>query len=447
MVGWCCCSTWEQWDKWNPHIAHVAGENWKDQIIRLRNHPSVFTWLYGSDLYPPEDVERNYIDIINTYDGTRPYESSATGDSSAIAGYTGFWMGPYPPVYAYFPPSYWYTKLEFNSECSPGGEQIPPIESLRKMMPEEDLWPISKSWDLRLHKLFYPDARSALFSRYGKPQGVEEYCVKSQVMQKEVTRAMFEAFARNKYHSSGVIYWMYNSAWPSLYWQLYDYFLTPNGAFYGTQKACEPLHIQYSYDDKTIYVLNSYYEDFENLEATAKVFNFDMEEKYSNTVSLNISSDMSKKAMDIDWPNDLTDTYFLKLELKNDSGLLISSNFYWLSVKEDSVADFTDLNTLPIVDINASVNSVSNSNDKVVLNVEITNPSDFLAFAVNPSIKKDQSGDLVTPVYWEDNYFSLLPKEKRLVKVEFDVKDIKGEKPVLVINGWNIRQSQIDFFE
>ncbi len=152
-------------------------------------------------------------------------------------------MGPYPKVYAYMPPSYWYGKLEFNTEAGPSGEQIPPVETMRLMMPESDLWPMSDSWNIRLHKAFYPEARKALFSRYGEPKSLEEYSMKSQVLQYEATRAMFEAFAGNKYRSSGIIYWMYNSAWPSMYWQLYDYFFAPNGAFYGTRKACENLFI------------------------------------------------------------------------------------------------------------------------------------------------------------------------------------------------------------
>ena len=42
-------------------------------------------------------------------------------------------------------------------------------------------------------------------------------------------RAMFEAYARNKYDSTGVIQWMMNNAWPSLIWHLYDYYLRPGG--------------------------------------------------------------------------------------------------------------------------------------------------------------------------------------------------------------------------
>ena len=439
MVGWCCCSAWEQWPRWTPHTADIAEKSWKDLILRLRNHPSVFTWLYGSDRFPPANVEKRYIAVLNKYDGTRPYESSATGDSSAIAGRTGFWMGPYPDVYAYFPPSFWYGKLEYNTECSPGGEQIPPVESMRKMMPEKDLWPMSRSWDIRLHKNFYPQARKALYSRYGKPESLEEYSMKSQVFQKEATRAMFEAFARNKYRSSGVIYWMYNSAWPSMYWQLYDYFLTPNGAFYGTRKACEPLHIQYSYDDQTIYVVNGYYRDFPDLMAYVKIFDYTMHERFSKEVPVSIASDESQRIMDIQQPSQSGPVWFLKLELRNKADSLISSNFYWLSAKGDEKADFTALDKLPKVELNVAVQSFRKEGDKYTLVLNLKNPSSMLAFDINPSVKKESSGDLVTPVFWEDNYFSLLPGEKRTVSVEFNAKDLNGEKPLLHIEGWNIK--------
>ena len=440
MVGWCCCSTWEHWDVWTPHTADIAEASWKDQIIHLRNHPSVFTWLYGSDKFPPADIEKRYIAVLDKYDGTRPYESSATGDPSAIAGNTGVWMGPYPDVYAYEVPSYWYGKLEFNTEAAPGGEQLPPIESMRKMMPKEDLWPVSRSWKLRLHKAFYPQARKALFSRYGKPAGPEEYCMKSQVFQKEATRAMFEAFAGNKYRSSGIIYWMYNSAWPSLYWQLYDYFLTPNGAFYGTKKACEPLHIQYSYGDSGIYVINGYYRDFHNLKASAQIYDLSMQEKYSGEVPVDISSDKSRKVLNIDWPENLSSVYFLKLQLRDDDNKLISSNFYWLSNKGDKKADFTALNSLPEVSLDVAILSSQKEGDHYTLAVTLENPSAYLAFDINPSVKKGQTGELVTPVFWEDNYFSLLPGEKRKVTVTFNAGDLDGRKPLLEVKGWNIKK-------
>jgi exo-1,4-beta-D-glucosaminidase len=115
IVGWCCCSSWEQWKTWTPHIADIAELSWRDQIVHLRNHPAVFDWLYGSDNFPPAEVEKRYISVLNEYDGTRPFQSSATADSSSIDGNTGLYMGPYPKVYAYAPPVFWYGKLEFNT--------------------------------------------------------------------------------------------------------------------------------------------------------------------------------------------------------------------------------------------------------------------------------------------------------------------------------------------
>lgn len=439
MVGWCCCSSWERWKNWTPHVTEVAEKSWTDQIVRLRNHPSVFDWLYGSDNFPPNNVEKIYIQVLKDYDGTRPYQSSATADSSTIDGRTGLYMGPYPKVYAYMPPSYWYGKLEFNTEAGPSGEQIPPVESMRKMMPENDLWPISNSWNIRLHKAFFPSAREALNSRYGKPGDVVEYSMKSQVLQYEATRAMLEAFAANKYRSSGIIYWMYNSAWPKMYWQFYDYFFTPNGSFYGARKACENLHIQYSYDDGSVRVVNGYYKDFTNLKASARIYNFNMEEKYSGEVTTSITSDESKKLKFPEWPGNLTGVWFLKLILKDEDGKEISSNFYWLSDKGDEKADFTALNNLPDVELKYSVTGIKKDKGKSFITLEVSNPSSNLAFAVNPKIIRSKTRDLLCPIYWDDNYFVLLPKEKRIIKAEFSGDDLKGEKAVLQIDGWNIK--------
>lgn len=442
IVGWCCCSSWEEWEKWTPDLEVIAQKSWNDQILRLRNHASVFNWLLGSDMHPSESVERMYVKVLNELDGTRPYQSSATQDSSAVTGNTGLWMGPYPKVYAYMPPSYWYGKLEFNTEAGPSGEQIPPVETMRMMMPESELWPISDSWNIRLHKAFYPHARKALYSRYGEPKSLEEYIKKSQALQYEATRAMFEAYAGNKYKSSGIIYWMYNSAWPSMYWQLYDYFFAPNGAFYGTRIACENLHIQYSYDDNSIRVLNGNYKDFSGLKATIKIFNFGMKEIFTEEIPVEIKSDESRKISSIEKPIGAGDIVFLKLVLRDAAGKEISSNFYWLSSKGDENADFTALDRLPEVELNFAVSSVKLENGKYSAVVEFENPSANLAFSVNPKIIKGDAKDLVLPVYWDDNYFSLLPKEKRSLKVEFDAKNLDGATPVFAIDGWNIKKAE-----
>jgi exo-1,4-beta-D-glucosaminidase len=439
MVGWCCGYPFESWKDWTAQTADIAEASLHDQVMNLRSHPSVFTWLYGSDNFPPEEIERRYINVLKQYDGTRPYSSSATQEASKLDGATGLWMGPWPKVYGYLPPNYWYTKLEFNTECGPNGEQLPPIETIKKVMPEKDLWPISPSWDLRLRKDFYPYAREAMEARYGKPASLEEYCIKSQFLQLEATKAMFEAFAGNKYKSSGVIYWMYNAAWPKFYWQLYDYFLMPNGSFYGAKKACEPLHIQYNYKENSIQLVNSFYEDFKELKVIAKAFDFNAKEIFTKEITTDMKADESKLLFKPELPKELTGIYFLKLILADKAGKEISSNFYWLSSKGDDNADFTGLAKLPAVDIIAKPGVLSKENGKFKLMVEFTNPSASLVFGLNPKLLMVSTKEPILPIFWQDNYFALLPKEKRTIEMQVDASQITENKLLFSLDGWNLK--------
>jgi exo-1,4-beta-D-glucosaminidase len=442
MVGWCCGLAFESWDHWTPRTADIAETSWHDQVCHLRNHPSVFTWLYGSDNFPPEEIERRYINVLNQYDGTKPYSSSATQAVSKIEGYTGLTMGPWPQVYGYLPPNFWYTRLEFNTECGPNGEQLPPIETIKKVMPEKDLWPISPSWDLRLRKHFYPFSRKALESRYGNPTSLEDYCTKSQILQLEATKAMFEAFAGNKYKSSGVIYWMYNAAWPKFYWQLYDYFFMPNGAFYGAKKACEPLHVQYNYKEDAIQLVNSFYRDFKYLKVKAMAFDLDSKKIFEKEITTGIKADESKILFKPELPKELTDIYFLKLVLTDKAGKEISSNFYWLSAKGDDNADFTGLSGLPAVEVVAKPGTFLKINGRLKLAVEFFNPSASLAFGLNPKLLSYSTKEPILPIFWQDNYFTLLPNEKRVFELEVDAALITENKVLFRLDGWNLRTAQ-----
>ena len=156
--------------------------------------------------------------------------------------------------YDYVPPIYWYADTKnggafgFNTETGPG-PQVPPVESIKKFIPKDHLWPIDTMWNYHCGGNVFCNLNrynEAIDNRLGKPAGLEEYVTKAQFINYESMRAMYEAFTSNKYNATGIVQWMYNSAWPKFWWQLYDYYLMPNAAFYGAKKACEPLHIQYN---------------------------------------------------------------------------------------------------------------------------------------------------------------------------------------------------------
>src|SRR5215469_16630727 len=458
MPCWCCCDSWERWSHLTPETKSIAAASLTDQIARLRNHPSVFVWLYGSDNPPPPEIETLYLSILKDLEWPNPSVSSASEQSTKVTGKSGVKMtGPYE----YVPPVYWLADTKaggaygYNTETSPG-PAIPPKESLEKFIPKEHLWPIDEYWNFHAGLERFANINvivEAINRRYGPPTSLDDFLRKAQATDYDNQRAMFEAYARKKYVSTGVIQWMLNNAWPSLIWHLYDYYLVPAGGYFGTKKATEILHVQYDYNDNSVAVVNGTYEPIKGLKVTAKLINMDGKEVQSRDGNLDIDADAAAKAFDLPAPANLSTTYFLKLYLYDASGKLLSDNFYWLSTKLDTLdwskrkdtvytpqkdfADLTLLNSRPPVKLDLAT-EVHHAGGKGVLTVKVKNPSASVAFQVHFRVTKGKDGDDLVPIFWEDNYFSLLPGEEKTVSAAADPADAEGTSPILELDGYNI---------
>jgi exo-1,4-beta-D-glucosaminidase len=472
MPGWCCCDQWENWPKWDTEDERIAAESLRDQARRLERHPSVFVWLYGSDFAPPPKVEKMYLKMLKESDWPNPAIASAGGRTTTV-GPTGVKMtGPYE----YVAPSFWYLDKRhggafgFNTETSPG-PAIPPIESLRRMLPADHLWPIDSVWEFhaggmsRTLSVF----SEALDKRYGRSRSAEEYARKAQMQAYEAHRAMMEAYGRNKYVSTGIIQWMLNNAWPSMIWHMYDWYLRPGGSYFGVKEACEPLHVQYSYDDRSIVVVNSYYQSFPRLKVTAKVYNLNMIEKFSRQVGVDIGPDSSTRVFTLPEISGLSSTYFVSLTLES-AGELKSRNFYWLSTRPETIdwrreqedttgqydistwaptktfADYTALNRLPQVDLQATARTQTEG-ERSSTTVTLRNPHAALAFGIRLKVNRTVSGRVsaeapsdteILPVLWQDNYFELLPGETRQITATYRTSDAGEGPPTVEVEGWNV---------
>jgi exo-1,4-beta-D-glucosaminidase len=271
----------------------------------------------------------------------------------------------------------------------------------------------------------------------------------------ENIRAMFEAYSRNKYTSTGVIQWMLNNAWPSMIWHLYDYYLRPGGGYFGAKIALEPLHPLYGYDDHAIYVVSSQYEDAKGLKLTTKVLNLDMSEKFSHEDMLDAGADSVSKVLTLPDVKGLTPTYFVLLRLQDSTGKVVGSNLYWLSTKPEtldwaestwyttptsSFADYTALSQLPRVRLRVS-EKTERKGEVSVTHVMLENPSKSLAFFVRLKVDKGKGGGEILPVLWEANYFSLLPGEKREVSASYRTTELGAARPAVEISGWNVESN------
>jgi len=457
MAGWCCCSYWERWRNWKPEDYTVAAESLRDQIRRIENHPSVLTFLYGSDNSPTPPAEAAYLKVFQEEHWPNPYVSSAAKATTEGAGPTGVKMtGPYE----YVAPNYWLQDQQhggafgFNTETSPG-PAIPEMASLADMLPKDHLWPIDEFWNFHAGGGGYRNVNvftAALEARYGKAKGLEDYVKKSQAMAYEGERAMFEAFGRNKYTATGVIQWMLNNAWPSIIWHLYDFYLRPGGGYFGAKKACEPLHVQYSYDDASVAVVNSYYRAFSGYKATARVYNMDLTEKFAKSQNVEIAPDSAARVFDLKGIEGLSPSYFVRLTLEDAAGKPVDSNFYWLSTHPDvsdwnrsngrytpiqSYANLTGLQDLAPVKLRVTSRGEERGEEHVE-HVLVENPGTSLAFFIHLRLLKGKDGAEVAPVIWEDNYFELMPGEKRDLSAECHRKNLASARPYIQVEGWNV---------
>jgi exo-1,4-beta-D-glucosaminidase len=462
LPGWVCCSEWQDWSNWTPKTLEVAKESLRSQILRLRSHPSILVWLNGSDIPPVAGVETAYLQIEAEEHWPNPIVSSASGTPTTVTGPSGVKMtGPYD----YVEPSYWYADKEFggahgfNTETSPG-PSIPSLASRKKFLPDPMAWPPTADWALHYSGGGFTNMNvlnGAMNAIYTTPASITEYTRLADTMEYDSERAMFESYSGNKYVATGVIQWMLNNAWPSMYWHLYDYYLDPDASYYAAKKACQPLHIQYDYDDHSVLVVNSTYKPAMNMSAGITVHDIHWNKLYSSTTTVDASADSSQQVFTL--PETLFNgthrIFLINLKLKNASGKVISRNFYWTPYRltdfdwpattytHTPAKFYSDLHALTelspaAVTAQAELEHTSRGNR---VRLQLKNTSDALAFQLR-FVLRTPSGGLIAPVIWSDDWIELTPGESRTFTTATLPKDTPANA-VIQLSGWNIQPATI----
>jgi exo-1,4-beta-D-glucosaminidase len=245
---------------------------------------------------------------------------------------------------------------------------------------------------------------------------------------------------------------MLNNAWPSLAWHLYDYYLEAGSGYYGTKKSLEPFHVQYSYDDRSVAVVNSTLDKATGLTVRASVLDMTSAEKWSKSATVDVAADGVARPFTIPDIADLSKAYFVSLTLADANGKVLSRNFYWLSTVVDVLdwnkrdwyitptkvhGDFTALSTLPSVTLGVETAVEHDGDDDRAL-VTLTNPGTTVAFFVRFRVLQGSAGGEILPSMCDDNYVSLLPGESRTLTARWRVADAAGATPTVVVDGWNV---------
>lgn len=466
LVGWSCQWEWEVYTgKPNDRNGCISSEedmdlisqSWRDQILWLRNHPSIICWYAASDMLPRPALEQRYLDILAEIDD-RPYTVHAGSSKSPLSGPSGMKMwGPYE----WQAPYYWYSEeakgnaVGFNTEIGIGA-QMPVYESLVKFIPEDQLWPVGEVYDFHcttsrdaLHDL--GELKTVIEKRHGGATDLQDFLRKAHFIDYEGTRAMIEAHRVNVPRSTGVIQWMLNSAWPSLYWQMYDWYLVPTSAYWSVKRGCNPQQLIYNYGNDKVYAVNDEKEDM-TLTAAMKVYGLDGKVLADARCDVEMASGCSVPVFDV---MSITEgesaVRFVFLTLEDARGNVVARNDYclaevmdkhdwskyrWWRTQVESYADFSSLNDLAPAEVETSLSIKANE-----IKVTLENKSDVPAFFIRMALL-DDSGEYIVPAYWNDNLVSLEPRQSLTFTCKSE-QEIPGGAEIKV-EGWNVAERNFD---
>jgi len=411
------------------YIANVT-----DKVVRYRNHPSIAVWCARNEGYPPKALDDQLKALMTQLDPSRLYQSNSADGRGVSSHGPYYWRAP-----RFFYP------LNESFKTETGSVSVPTIESIQGMMPEKDWEPINDDWaqhDMAAGAQRGDEFGKTLAERYGHIRNLADLVRKGQMATYEAFRAMYEGRNAKMFkETTGIITWMSNPAQPSFVWQLYHYDLEPNAALYGAKKAAETVHVQFNEENRGIEVVNNRPEPLKDVSVKLRVYEFngklDSEETYKVA---EVPASTTIKAAQIEVGARISPLYFVKLDLMGADGKLLSTNFYWQHVAQDQ---FDGLEALPTVKLQATA-TTRTGGAKTLLTVTLMNNTNEVALLTHLQLHQKKSGKRVLPVFYSDNYISLVPGESSTVTIEAATKDLQGDEPLVEVDGYNIDVAPVD---
>ncbi len=437
-----------------PIESNVFIRNMVSTILRIRNHPSLLIWTGGNEGHARKELYYAMRDSVSKLDGTRPFIPCSSGFAKLPSDWKASWPDNQPSgVYSGGPYS-WKDPKEYFKLANTDKDWVfkdetgipsqPPYNILPKIIPDL-VWdktlpfPLNHTWGYHdaasgngRYELYYEE----MVKRYGEPKSMEDFSEKMQLMNAMGYQAIFEAAGSKLNDNGGVLLWKINAAFPSVIWQVYDWYLMPNAGYYFMQSAVEPVHVQYDRWNSYVTVVNRSYVPVKDLVVESCIYNIHSQLIWSESKKVSLEAQSVKKVSSLSGilPN-TKGVSFVILHLKDKSGEVISYNSYWLASDDD----FISINSMDKAQVEMRVLNKSKKGSDMKWTIELSNSSDKLAFFIRPMLMNN--GEEVLPTMWSSNYFTLKPGELRNITVSTPVQNL--DETSFRIEGWNLEATFI----
>ncbi len=404
-----------------------------DQVKMIRNHPSLALWCGGNEITPTDDILLPLKDsIIAKLDGTRYFFDYSNSDSMSFNSLGGNGDGPYgiQDIKTFFGQR----TFPFNSEV--GSVGVGDYTSLERFLPKENLeaFPVNDKpdsvWDY--HKYI---GYGNYINAYGKPTSTADFANKAQLLNYDQYRALAEGFTAHAWDwYTGFIIWKTQNPWTALRGQMYDYYLDPNACLYGLHNGSEALHIMFSPVDSMVMIANNTFVTQRNLMVQVNLIDMQGHEKNITEVFNEIGPTNVKRYIPIGKALEAAgkkEGVFLQLRLLNINKEIVSDNLYWLA---DSSGNYSGLQHMAAA--KATIKAVKNGEGTTT--VTISNPKGGpVAFFNRLSAVDAVTHKRLLPVFYSNNYVSVLPGETKTVTIDFSQAKSKAQ-PLVAVEGWNV---------
>jgi exo-1,4-beta-D-glucosaminidase len=370
--------------------------------------------------------------------------------------------------YVWHPPSYWFSEkygAARGSSAEEGdNEVIPPLESLKKFIPADKLWPINDTWYFHAGanegNATLENAKKVMDARYGPSSSAEEFAKKAQLAAYEDSRAKYEAYATHWSNRKMTINWMLNNHWPSFFGHLFDYYFKQGGGYFGAKKGLRPVSVAWDYyatGDRSqahVYALNHQSQPLTNVNVTVRFYSLDGAQKHiAEAKNLSLPANSSLDALQVARMPGLGPVYFVRCQMTDGAGKVLAENVYWESSTGDDVgpasndvqfqvkwaqlANMSALNTMPSARV-AVTGTFEDLNGETHAHIKISNNSKRIAFFLRAEISADAGGTEVLPIRYDDNYITVFPNESRTIEAMVDTSLLAGHKPVVKLAGYDV---------
>ncbi|MEM3586214.1 MAG: glycoside hydrolase family 2 TIM barrel-domain containing protein [Candidatus Jordarchaeaceae archaeon] len=310
------------WYSRSDDFAGKAVSQIKDMVRTFYNHPSIVVWCCHNepDLHQLRGLDKLLLTAASEEDATRYVD---LGSTTEFHTYPGWYEEDYKK----------FSKLLAQPFCSEFGAQaLPNVETMKRMMSMEDLWP--PNWEKwAFHDFQYMQTFDIAKIRLGN--SLEEFVSNSQNYQYKLLKYAIETYRRAKYNPvTGIFQFMFVDCWPAITWSVVDYYRQPKKGYYAVKTGYQPILVSIEVDEvvKTtdkgaIWIVNDLYESYTD----AKLIYW-LEDERGNklnqkqaTVNIEPDSVLKTKYM-FEFKSNLPGKYIANAEIISKEGKLLSKN-------------------------------------------------------------------------------------------------------------------------